>query len=101
MPNRPNTEPLRIPSGAIVVDDVQRKLDAAKAAYRREYDRGYGLAERGSDIEAQRILDRANAKLREAEVEYEASRRAACDCDQHRHGEQGLNCPWGKETRSA
>jgi hypothetical protein len=53
----------------IVMDDAQRKLDAAAAKYRRQYNRGYSLSERGKDVAAQAILDRAN-------VEYDAAKAA-------------------------
>jgi multidrug efflux pump subunit AcrA (membrane-fusion protein) len=76
VPDRPNTEPLRTASGAIILDEVQRKLDAARAAYRASYNRGYSLSERGESERAQRYLDNANAMLRRAEAEYEAARRA-------------------------
>ena len=60
----------------IVVDAVQRKLDEARAVYRRQYDKGYMLSMRGRDEEAQRILDRANAALRRAEIDYDEARAA-------------------------
>ena len=71
---RIDTSPLRTVSGAILVDDVQRRLDAARKQYRKQYDRGYLLSEQGSHGAAQRILDAANAALRKAEQEYAAAR---------------------------
>ena len=71
---RPDTSPLRTESGAIVVDDAQRRLDEARAVYRRQYDRGFSLSERGFDGPAQAILDDANAALRIAEHVYAAAR---------------------------
>jgi len=54
----------------ILYDDALKKLDAARAKYRRDYDQGYGLSERGDYERAQQILDKANADLRAAEAEY-------------------------------
>ena len=70
---KPNTTPLYL-GRAIVVDEIQRKLDIAREEYRRAYDRGYLLSERGDYEKAQAILDAANQKLREAEWDYAAAR---------------------------
>jgi hypothetical protein len=69
----PDTTPLRI-GDAILVDDAQRDLDAARARYRKEYDRGYFLSERGNDVAAGRILHAASEALYRAELRYEAAR---------------------------
>ena len=58
----------------IIQDAAQRKLDEALARYRKEWDRGYLLSQRGRDEEAQRILDRANAARRAAEAEFDRER---------------------------
>ena len=71
---RPDTSPLRV-NGLIVADDAQRRLDDARSIYRRAYNRGYSLSERGDDAGAQRILDNANAALRRAETIYEQERK--------------------------
>jgi hypothetical protein len=68
-----DTSPLRC-GGFIVEDDAQRRLDSARAVYRRQYDKGYSLSERGESDRAQRILDQANAALRQAEFGYARSR---------------------------
>lgn len=68
-----DTTPLYF-NGAIVQDQTQRRLDAARAAYRRSYDRGYLLSEQGRHEVAQRILDAANADLCKAELAYAAAR---------------------------
>jgi len=70
---KPNTAPL-YQGRAIVVDEIQRKLDIAREEYRRAYDRGYLLSERGDYEKAQAILDAANRALREAEWDYAAAR---------------------------
>jgi len=71
---RPDTSPLRTSEGAIVMDTAQKRLDQARKAHRRQYDRGYSLSERGFDSVAQDLLDAANASLREAELEYAQAR---------------------------
>jgi len=74
---KPDTAPLYIQMGAtrvIVQDEAQRRLDAARAIYRKQYDRGYLLSQKGQDETAQRILDNANAALRSAEADYAAAR---------------------------
>jgi hypothetical protein len=43
---KPDTSPLRV-HGAILVDDAQRELDEARRTFRRDYDRGHALSERG------------------------------------------------------
>jgi hypothetical protein len=78
---KPDTTPLYIRFAdedgehkVIVQDAVQQRLDAARAIYRKQYDKGYSLSERGHSEMAQRILDNANAALREAEEAYAAAR---------------------------
>lgn len=78
MQTKPDTTPLYIQMGAtkvIVQDEAQRRLDAARAIYRKQYDRGYLLSQKGQDEQAQRILDNANAALRAAEADYAAARQ--------------------------
>ena len=53
----------------IIVDKAQRDLDAAAAKYRRAYNRGYAMSERGDAVRAQAILDKANR-------EYDAAKAA-------------------------
>ena len=60
----------------ILLDTAQRNLDDARAVYRQQYDRGYMLSMRGQAEKAQEILDKANATLRRAEVEYDEARAA-------------------------
>jgi hypothetical protein len=74
---RPDTTPLYIQMGftkVVVNDEAQRRLDAARAIYRKQYDKGYLLSQKGQDETAQRILDNANAALRAAEEGYAAAR---------------------------
>lgn len=59
----------------ILMDEAQKQLDAAAAKYRRAYNRGYGLSERGEIDKAQAILDRANAEYNAAKAAFEATRR--------------------------
>ena len=70
---KPDTSPLRV-HGAILVDDAQHELDEARRTFRREYDRGHALSERGLWKRGEAILDAANAKLRRAEERYAAAR---------------------------
>jgi hypothetical protein len=63
---KPDTSPLRV-HGAILVDEAQRELDEARRIYRREYDRGHALSERGLWKQGEEIVDAADAKLRRAE----------------------------------
>ena len=70
---KPDTSPLRL-HGAILLDEAQRELDEARRIYRREYDRGHALSERGLWKRGEKILDSANAKLRRAEERYAAAR---------------------------
>jgi hypothetical protein len=78
--SRPDTTPLYLTFGVgqdekvIVQDETQRRLDAARAIYRKQYDRGYLLSQKGQDEQAQRILDNANAALRSAEEDYAKAR---------------------------
>jgi len=74
---KPDTSPLRTESGAIIVDEAQRKLDAARALYRKRYNQGYSLSEQGHSVRAQRLLDTANAELRSAEEQYAETRKAS------------------------
>ena len=67
------TLPLRV-HGAVLVDEAQRGLDEARRTYRREYDLGHALSERGLWKQGEEILDAANAKLRQAEERYAAAR---------------------------
>src|SRR5262245_52292900 len=74
---RPDTTPLYIAIGdgkAIIQDETQRRLDAARTIYRKQYDRGYALSARGDSEKAQRILDNANTALRAAEAQYAEAR---------------------------
>jgi hypothetical protein len=78
---KPDTTPLYIrfadESGetkVIVQDGPQRRLDAARALYRKRYNEGYSLSEQGFSEAAQGVLDRANAALRAAEEAYAAAR---------------------------
>lgn len=57
-------------------DALQQDLDAARRKYRKAYDRGYALSARGEDVEAQRILDAANAAFDRAKRNYLAARAA-------------------------
>lgn len=59
-----------------VQDAAQRKLDEAAKAYRRAYNHGYQLSELGEADEAQRTLDRANARYEQAKAEFRAFRFA-------------------------
>ena len=70
---RPDTSPLRTESGAIIVDGIQGKLDAARRRYRISYDKGFSLSERGHPA-AQGVLDRANSELLLAEQAYARAR---------------------------
>jgi len=78
---KPDTTPLTITIGdderVIVMDETQRRLDAARAIHRKQYDRGYLLSQKGQDETAQRILDNANAALRAAEEAYAEARLTA------------------------
>jgi hypothetical protein len=58
-----------------VMDKAQRELDAAAAKYRRAYNRGYGLSERGHAYQAQVVLDKANAEYDAAKAAYAAARK--------------------------
>ena len=53
-----------------VMDKAQRDLDAASAKYRRAYNRGYGLSERGDYEAAQKILDKANREYDVAKARF-------------------------------
>lgn len=78
--DKPDTTPLYLTvegQRVIVMDETQRRLDAARAIYRKQYDRGYNLSERGDSETAQRILDNANAALRAAEADYAKARSDA------------------------
>jgi len=57
-----------------IMDKAQRDLDAAAAKYRRSYDRGYLLSQKGEDERAQRILDRANAEYDAAKAAFAKAR---------------------------
>lgn len=74
MSEKIDTSPLRTASGAVVQDACQLALDAARAAYRKEYDRGYVLSMTGRDEAGQRVLDRASARLLVAERIYAKTR---------------------------
>jgi hypothetical protein len=58
----------------IIVDAAQKKLDAAAAKYRREYNRGYAMSERGDSERAQAILDKANREYDAAKAEFAKAR---------------------------
>lgn len=51
------------------------EYDKARARYRRAYDRGYAMSERGDAEQAQKILDKANAELAVAKAAFEAATR--------------------------
>jgi hypothetical protein len=70
---KPDTSPLRSESGAIIIDGVQGKLDAARRRYRISYDKGFSLSERGHPS-AQSVLDAANSELLLAERAYARAR---------------------------
>jgi hypothetical protein len=70
---KPDISPLRV-CGAILVDEAQCKLDEARRIYRREFDRGYALCQRGLWQQGEAILDAADAKLRLAEKRYASAR---------------------------
>jgi hypothetical protein len=70
---KPDTSPLRV-HGAILVDDAQHELDEARRTFRREYDRGHALSERGLWKQGEEMVDAADAKLRLAEERYAAAR---------------------------
>jgi hypothetical protein len=63
-------------SRPIYVDALQQDLDAARRKYAKAYDRGYLLSQKGEDIEAQRILNAANAAWEKAKANYLAARAA-------------------------
>ena len=63
-------------SRPIYNDALQQDLDAARRKYRKAYDRGFLLSQRGEDVEAQRILTAANAALERAKANYLAARAA-------------------------
>ena len=63
-------------SRPIYNDALQQDLDAARRKYRKAYDRGFLLSQRGEDVEAQRILDAANAAFNRAKANYAAARAA-------------------------
>lgn len=58
----------------ILVNENSRKLDEARRKYRRAYDRGFSLSAQGRDVEAQRILDKANADWAKAQKDYPLTR---------------------------
>lgn len=58
----------------ILMDQAQRNLDDARRKYRRSYNRGYSLSERGYAEKAQSILDRANAEMKAAEAAFARAR---------------------------
>lgn len=57
-------------------DALQQDLDRARQKYRRAYDRGFLLSQKGEDVEGQRILDAANAAYERAKAGYLAARAA-------------------------
>lgn len=59
----------------IVMDSNYRELEKARKRYRKAYNRGFLLQQQGDYEGGQRILDRANAELREAEARYPVTRR--------------------------
>jgi len=65
-----------VDSRPIYNDALQQDLDAARRKYRKAYDRGFLLSQRGEDVEAQRILDAANAAWERAKRNYDAARAA-------------------------
>ena len=70
----PTTGALRTPEGLTIVDNAQRALDTARDKYRRAYNRGYRLSEKGEDVRAQAILDKANAEFAAAKATFAAAR---------------------------
>lgn len=68
-PHRPHMD-----DRPIYADALWQDLEDARRKYRRAYDRGYLLSQKGQDETAQRILDNANAALRAAEADYAAAR---------------------------
>ena len=63
-------------SRPIYNDALQQDLDAARRKYRKAFDRGYLLSQKGQAEEAQRVLDAANAALAKAVSNYAAARAA-------------------------
>lgn len=59
----------------IVMDRNYRELEKARKLYRRRWNRGYLMQQRGDHDGGQRVLDKANAELREAEARYPVTRR--------------------------
>jgi hypothetical protein len=57
------------------MDKAQRDLDAAQERYRKQYDRGYLLSQKGEDERAQSILDRANDEWDAAKSAFAQARR--------------------------
>ena len=57
-----------------IMDKAQRDLDAAAAKYRRAYNRGYAMSERGDAERAQAILDRANREYDAAKAAFAKTR---------------------------
>jgi hypothetical protein len=57
-------------------DALQQDLDRARQKYRRAYDRGFLLSQKGDDVEGQRVLDAANRMLAKAEANFAAARAA-------------------------
>jgi hypothetical protein len=58
-----------------VMDKAQREYDAAQERYRRAYNRGYGLSERGDWEQAQRLLDAANKEWDAAKAAFALARK--------------------------
>jgi len=68
-PHRPHMDERPIYS-----DALRQDLDAARQRYRRAYDRGFLLEQKGQD--GQRVLDAANAAWERAKASYLAARAA-------------------------
>ena len=66
----------------IIVDQAQRDLDKAAAKYRRAYNRGYAMSERGDYERAQALLDKANAEYDAAKAKFAAIREEQSVQDQ-------------------
>lgn len=58
----------------IIVDQAQKDLDKAAAKYRRAYNRGYAMSERGDADKAQKILDKANREYDAAKAVFAKAR---------------------------
>jgi len=56
------------------MDKAQTDLDAAARRYRKQYDRGFLLSQKGEDVRAQQILDRANAEYDAAKAAFAEAR---------------------------